>query len=166
MISELISIDDNTIILRTIPIRRFAKNILTFIIGIGILLPIAFTVIISREDGAVPPGIIFSFLIFWGVSYYMFRMLSWNSSGYESITITQDTITLVPKSKHFTFSSQSIEAKGAMYSIAPYRHRKVNGMEVQTGTLVITSKDTSITSSVELPTEDLNKLLKSFSFSE
>lgn len=160
MDSKLISIDANTIVLRTIPIRRFATIILTTIIGIGILLPIAFTVIIAREDGMVPPGILISYLIFWGVSFYMARMLSWNSSGYETIARTHDSITLLPKSKHFSFSAQTLGAKNVIYSIEPYRLRKVNGTGMQTGTLVITSNDTTITSSVELPMEDLEQLLK------
>lgn len=160
--AEVSVINSNKVILKVTPVAKTARIILSVLIIIGFILPIVVVAFVAGIGEEIKATVLISFVLFWGAGFFLFRMLSWNTSGQETLTIKQDSATLTSKSNRFSFNDKAIKADNIVFSAMPSRIRWIDGQEVQTGKLMIVNLDDmsqSVTSDVELPMSELKSLL-------
>ena len=162
IMKEFCSINSNVVSMNVVPIKKAVAIIFTAIIITGVITPILALTLFVTNNYEVKPTIIISFGIFWGVSFYMIRILSWNLSGQEKLTLGKGKTTLAAKSNHFTFNKKIISSEKVVFSAISARQRKINGKEVPTSKLVIRNLDNlddKVISDIEIPNDELNQLI-------
>lgn len=87
------------------------RAILTIVLSICGLIPIIATYFMFSIGNGPHIGIIFSYLLFWGLGFYMFRVVLWNSFGKEIIILNLDSIIYNADYKYFKDGFNEIKAK-------------------------------------------------------
>lgn len=155
-----IGIGKDTITLSVIPPNKFATAVLWGLLLTGVFVPVITTVVIVIFIGGLKPTIVFFYLIFWAVSAYFFRLISWNKSGKEVITKVGDEYHIDCKSNHIQFSNQTIGATNSTFYVVPTRSKVLSGTEALMGKLAIENPEKEIFLNVELPTDALENLVR------
>lgn len=101
--------DSEKIIIKSSKSSLFVRITLLFLILVSLIIPIISTIIIFVVFGEFHFGNIFSFLIFWGIGFYLTRIFLWNTFGSEILTLKHDKIKYVADYKFFKDSNMEIE---------------------------------------------------------
>lgn len=86
-------------------------TILTFVLIVSGLIPIAVTIFVLSIGNGLHFGLVISYLLFWGGGYYLLRLVLWNTYGQEILTLENEKIHYVADCKYFKDGRQEIEPK-------------------------------------------------------
>lgn len=68
------------------------RIVLSVVLLIMVLIPLLATYIVLTVGDGFHIGLAFSFLLFWGLGFYMLRIILWNSVGREILLLGDDNI--------------------------------------------------------------------------
>lgn len=88
----------------TLSIRKspiFIRAVLSFVLVILFLFPLVVTFLVLVFGDGPHVGIAFSYLFFWGIGFYVLRIILWNSFGREILELSPDKISYVADYKYF-----------------------------------------------------------------
>lgn len=94
-----------------------AIGFLGFFAAIAFVMPFVVLVFILSSGGGINFGFLLSSLIFFAVGYYLFRMVSWNSSGSEVVTVFEDEVVYQAKTKWLTLEKHKLKLIGCIVVI-------------------------------------------------
>jgi hypothetical protein len=92
-------------------------TVLTILLIMFTLIPLISTGFMLSSGEGIGPGIFIFFVIFWGIAFYLLRVVLWNSFGKEVITLFEDKISYHADFKFFTDSKQEINKEGLIVEI-------------------------------------------------
>lgn len=131
------------------------RLVLSVVLAIMILIPLwASYLVLSAGDG-LHIGLVFSFLFFWGLGFYMLRILLWNSVGREILILGNEKIEYIADYGFFKDGRKEIETNQLATEII-YEDDSNNTV----GRLRLTSNNESIESVVKIRFAELKELQK------
>lgn len=86
----------------------FIRIILTFVISICGLIPILVTMYMMIIGDGLHFGLALSIIIFWGLGFYLLRILLWNTYGKEILNLDQNKIQYLADYKLFIDGRQEL----------------------------------------------------------
>ncbi|NCP85604.1 MAG: hypothetical protein GW823_12125 [Bacteroidetes bacterium] len=98
------------------------KIILAIFLVICILMPIGATIFSFGESG-LHIGIVFSFILFWGIGFYLLRVILWNTFGQETLLLNTKKILYLADYKYFKDGKREIGIKNLTIKII-YENQK------------------------------------------
>lgn len=98
-----------TISVKKAPI--FIRVVLTLILAILILIPLAVTFFMLTYGDGPHIGIAIIYLLCWGSGFYLLRVTLWNSAGREILTLHPDKISYIADYRFFKDGRQEINIK-------------------------------------------------------
>ncbi len=93
------------------------RIILIVILLISLIIPITGTVALVISGIGFNIGILFSYVIFWGIGIFLFRILLWNSYGKEILTLNMNKINYIADYKYFKDGKQELDLTGLTIEI-------------------------------------------------
>jgi hypothetical protein len=120
---------------------------------ICLLIPIAATFLLMAEKKGPHIGIFVSFLLFWGIGFYLLRIILWNTFGREIITLGDDKIFYEADYLFFKDSKTSISTK-ALEVVAA----EVEDGKSALGVLIFSNENVNITTSLKAPLNEMSKI--------
>ncbi len=132
--------------------------VLSLIILIGLLAPIVATYFALKNGVQIKPTIIFSYIIFWGISLYVFKILSWNYSGKEYYEFNRNEIRYLAITNFMKLKDQKIIFDKPLATIYPSGSRRIKNEEISFGRLIIKDSKNKIESELKIPTKILQKI--------
>ncbi|PWD97476.1 hypothetical protein [Marinilabilia rubra] len=114
----------------------FIRIFLILIMSILILIPI--TVIALTYGNGPHIGILVSFIICWGVGFYLLKIVLWNTIGQEILTVNREKISYIADFGFFKDGRKEIEIDNLETEIIYTDHNK------QFGRLILKNKSTYI----------------------
>jgi hypothetical protein len=106
------------------------RLVLIFILIICAIIPIATSIFIIENEIESKFGLVFSFILFWGIGYYLIRLILWNTYGQEILTLSNNRISYLADYKYFKDGKQEIEISNLICEII-----YVNQTDKKTGRL-------------------------------
>ncbi len=134
----------------------FVISILSLFLLIGLIIPILVTFLNHQNSERFSYGIVISAILFWGVSYYLFKLLSWNFNGYEEFSFINDKIEYRAKTKFINLKKFNLNRNTAQFSILKTEMVKNNET---LGNLVIFDGKNEVKSNIKIPLNDLDNLI-------
>jgi hypothetical protein len=89
----------------------FIRIVLTLILSILIFIPLAVTFFVLNNEDVPRIGIAFSFILCWGIGFYLLRVTLWNSIGREILTLDPEKISYIADYRLFKDGRQEIKTK-------------------------------------------------------
>ncbi len=86
----------------------FIRIVLTLMLTISALFPLAATFFVLIYGDGPHIGIAFSFALCWGIGFYLLRITLWNSVGREILTLSPTMITYIADYRLFKDGRQEI----------------------------------------------------------
>ena len=133
----------------------FIRVVLTLILSILILIPLAVTFFVLTFGDGPHIGIAISYIICWGLGFYLLRVILWNSVGREILTLDPEKITYLADYKLFKDGRQEITTKDLETEII-YEDEPNQPF----GRLRLKSKSTSIETVLQTTIAELEELKK------
>mgnify|MGYP006902921598 CR=1 FL=1 len=131
------------------------RLILSVVLAIMILIPLwASYLVLSTGDG-LHIGLAFSFIFFWGLGFYMLKIILWNSVGREILILGNEKIEYIADYGLFKDGRKEIETNQLATEII-YEDDSNNTL----GRLRLTSNNESIESVVKIRFAELKELQK------
>ena len=127
--------------------------ILTFVLVISGLIPIAATIFVLSIGIGLHFGLVISYLLFWGGGYYLLRIVLWNTYGQEILTLDNEKIYYVADYKYFKDGRQEIESKNLTTEII-YEDEPNKPV----GRLRLMNKNTTIETVLQSNLKELDKI--------
>lgn len=103
-----IQITDNQITILSSRTPLFIRTVLTFIISICGLIPILVAIYMMTIGDGLHFGLAISIIIFWGLGFYLLRILLWNTYGKEILNLDQNKIQYLADYKLFKDGRQEL----------------------------------------------------------
>ena len=149
-----IKINDSQVSISARKAPVFIRLILTLILSVLILIPIAVTFYYLVYQDGPHIGIAMSFILCWGVGFYLLRITLWNWAGQEILTLNQENISYNADYRFFKDGRKEIVLKDLETEII-YEDES----NKQLGRLRLKNKSTSIESVLQVRISEL-KVLK------
>ncbi|MBQ0769450.1 MAG: hypothetical protein KBT58_09170 [Bizionia sp.] len=111
MKNKQFNIDDNQLIISTRKSPIFIRIVLTTFLVLIASIPIAVTIFVLKSGEGPFIGIVFSFLLCWGIGFYLLKLTLWNSVGREILSMETDKISYVADYRLFKDGRKEIEIK-------------------------------------------------------
>lgn len=106
-----IEINGSQLTISTKKAPLFIRIVLTLILFILTLIPLAVTFFVLTYGDGPHIGIAFSYLLCWGVGFYLLRVTLWNSVGREILTLDPEKISYIADYRLFKYGRQEIPIK-------------------------------------------------------
>lgn len=87
------------------------RIVLSLILSILIIIPLAVTFFVLTYGDGPYIGVAFSYLLCWGVGFYLLRVTLWNSVGREILTLDPEKISYIADYRLFKDGRQEIPTK-------------------------------------------------------
>ena len=126
------------------------RAILNLILAICGLIPILVTYFVLTKGDGPHFGIFISYLIFWGLGFYLLRIALWNTFGKEIITLEQDKISYLADYKYFKDGLKELKIKNLDIQII-YE----DTMDIHVGRLRISNQESEIETVLKSSLTDL-----------
>jgi hypothetical protein len=111
MAQTQVNIDGYRLIITTNKSPLIVRLIFAFLLVVSFLIPlVAIYFAINYVDG-LQFGLIITFLIFWGIGYYILRLFLWNTYGQEILTLNSENVSYVADFKFFKDGYQELDTK-------------------------------------------------------
>lgn len=133
----------------------FIRIVLTLILIILTLIPLAATFFVLTYGDGPHIGIVFSFILFWGVGFYLLRLTLWNSVGREILNLEPKRISYIADYRLFKDGRQEISTTDLETEII-YEDEPNNPL----GRLSLKNKTTSIETVIQTRIAELEELKK------
>ncbi len=150
MKQKQIEIDGLQLTISTKKAPLFIRIVLTLILCILTLIPIAATFFILIYGDGPHIGIAFSFILCWGIGFYLLRVILWNAVGREILILAPEKISYIADYLLFKDARQEIPTKDLGIEII-YEDEPA-------GRLRLKSKSTSIETVLQTPIAELEEL--------
>ncbi|MGJ3235111.1 hypothetical protein [Marivirga sp.] len=112
-----INIDNSRLIIKVDKSPLIIRIILSLILVVSFLIPfIAIFISINYTEG-LQFGIIITFLIFWGIGFYILRVVLWNGYGKEILTLNSEKVSYIADYKLFRDGYQELDTKNLSVNI-------------------------------------------------
>jgi len=111
MKNKQFNIDDNQLIISARKSPIFIRIVLTTFLVLIALIPIAVTIFVLKSGEGPFIGIVFSFLLCWGIGFYLLRLTLWNSVGREILNFNTDRISYIADYRLFKDGQKEIETQ-------------------------------------------------------
>lgn len=95
----------------------FIRIVLTLIMSVLVLIPIALIVFTWLFGEGAIIGIAFSFLFCWGLGFYLLRIILWNSCGREILNLEAEKVSYIADYGLFKDGRQEIPSRGLQTEI-------------------------------------------------
>ena len=79
------------------------------ILFISLIIPIISTIAVATWGLGFNIGIVISYVIFWGIGFFLLRIFLWNSYGKEILTLNKHKIFYIADYKYFKDGSQELD---------------------------------------------------------
>jgi len=148
------NIENNRI---TIYVRKsplFIRIILMIVLFVFIAGPILGLVSMIIERAELKIGIFISFALFWGLGYYVFRILTWNSFGKEHFSFT-DKVSYFSDFKYFKDSFKEIDKNNLSFDFEEIGYKEDNE-----GVLIIKGENEFLKSSIKVKIPELEESIE------
>ena len=132
----------------------FIMITLTLLLSILTLIPIAVTFFVYTYGDGPHIGIAFSFILCWGVGFYLLRVTLWNSVGREILTLNPEKISYIADYKLFRDGRQEITTKDLETEII-YEDKPNKPL----GRLRLKNKTTSIETTIQTTLTEMEELI-------
>lgn len=126
---------------------------LVIVLFICVLIPIAATIFIISEAKGPHIGLAFSFLFFWGIGFYLLRIILWNSYGKEILNFETETFFYEADYRLFRDAKKSISKKSLEVEILE------SPDEDDLGTLLLIGEKENIETVLKLPLLQLEHIV-------
>jgi len=93
---------------------------------ICLMIPIAATFLLMSERKGPHLGIFLSFLFFWGIGFYLLRIILWNTFGREILTLEDDKISYEADYRFFIDGKQNISTENIEVVAIPTQSEATN----------------------------------------
>jgi len=153
-----INFDTNRKNLFTISVNRppkFAQIGLIITIMISLLIPIIVLTLMLINRAELKIGIFVLFGIFGLISFYLFRVWTWNQNGKEVFEIGKENIKYYADYKHFKDGRQQIDKSDIQFEI----NELIDGKE-KYGQLLISNETEKIESCIRVKPNELKELIE------
>ncbi len=128
----------------------FIRIFLILIMSILILIPI--TVIALTYENGPHMGILISFIICWGVGFYLLKIVLWNTIGQEVLTVNPEKISYLADYRFFKDGRKEIEIDDLKTEIICTDYNK------QLGILILKNKTTQIETVIQAKIAKLEEI--------
>ena len=146
-------IKDNQIIIDHTKTPWIIRVILTLILSICALIPLAVTFFVLSQGDGPHISIFISYLIFWGLGFYLVRVVLWNTFGKEIISLDQNRVTYIADYKYFKDGKKELNSHGLQTEII-YE----DTMDIHVGRLRIFNQTEEIETVLQSSLSDLEKM--------
>lgn len=150
-----VNIEGNQLTISARKTPLFIRIVLTGILVILALIPLAVTFFSLTYGDGLHIGIFFSFLIGWGVGFYLLRIILWNSIGQEILILTPESITYIADYRLFKDGQKEILTDDLLTEII-YEDEPNKPL----GRLRLKSKSTTIETVLQTTVAELEELEK------
>lgn len=140
----------------TISVRKsnlFTRIVLSFFLVINAIAPFLILSMMAQDGSRLKLGNFIYFAILWGIAYYFFRLLCWNSYGKEVISFG-NKINYYSDYKYFKDSQTEIDA-----SNTTFHYEEIGYKENNEGVLIIETDTNSIKSVVKVKIPELKEAI-------
>ena len=100
--------------------KKFSLIILILLLIFSIIVPIIGTILLTINNN-FQIGLIFSFVIFWGIGFYWLKLLLWNLYGKEILTLYIDKLCYTADYKLFKGEQKIISNDNLKINIQEYK---------------------------------------------
>lgn len=107
-----VKIDSKQLVISSRKAPVFIRIVLIILLSTLILIPLVVTFFTLTYGNGPHIGIVFSFLLCWGVAFYLLRILLWNSVGREVLILNTNYISYAADYRLFKDNQQEIAVKG------------------------------------------------------
>tara|TARA_R110002020_G_scaffold44135_5_gene127482 strand:+ start:47 stop:532 length:486 start_codon:yes stop_codon:yes gene_type:complete len=119
-------INHNQLLLKGNKSPLLIRATLTVVLLICILIPIAATYFLISERKGPHIGIVLSFFFFWGIGFYLLRIILWNTFGREIIILEKDKILYEADYRFFKDGKQTISTENIEVVAVPTEDKTEN----------------------------------------
>ncbi|SRX76100.1 hypothetical protein AEQU3_03098 [Aequorivita antarctica] len=126
---------------------------LIIVLLICLLIPIAITITLMSERKGPHFGIFLSFIFFWGIGFYMLRIILWNTFGREVLTFEDDKISYEADYRYFRDGKTSISTKDIEVVAVPTIDESA-----KLGILIFTNENQHIDTVLRVPFDKMTEL--------
>ncbi len=126
---------------------------LIFIILICAVIPIIAIIALIAEEKGPHFGIFIIFIFFWGIGFYLLRIILWNTFGKEVLTFENDSLLYEADYRFFKDGKKFISNKFLEISIVPVVEKQISF-----GTFQFSDSEKSIETVLSLPLERMEEL--------
>lgn len=155
MNTRQINIEGNQLTISARKTPLFIRIMLTLFLVIIALIPIAVTIFTLTYGDGPHIGIAFSYLLCWGVGFYLLRIVLWNSVGKEILILNPETVSYVADYKLFKDGRKAIPTRELQTEII-YEDEPNRAL----GRLMLISNLTSIETVLLTTIEELEEVRK------
>ncbi len=93
------------------------RTILFIILMFCVFTPITASIWILSSGKGPHLGLVFSFILFWGIGIYLLRVILWNTYGQELLTLKKEKIAYVADYNYFKDGKRQIGVENLMTKI-------------------------------------------------
>ncbi len=122
---------------------------------IGCLIPIVTIIFSNNQNLDIGPGFIISLIIGFGVSFYLTRIILWNTVGVEKYVISKKSVKQTCDYKWFKDSERMLKGNDILS-----KYVSQNSKPDESGRLTFETTNENIQSVIDLPIENLKDLLR------
>lgn len=155
MNTRQINIEGNQLTISARKTPLFIRIMLTLFLVIIALIPIAVTIFTLTYGDGPHIRIAFSYLLCWGVGFYLLRIVLWNSVGKEILILNPETVSYVADYKLFKDGRKAIPTRELQTEII-YEDEPNRAL----GRLMLISNLTSIETVLLTTIEELEEVRK------
>ena len=148
-----ININDSKLTISAKKPPLLIRIVLALFLLILFLIPLAGTVFSLTYADGLQIGLIFSFILFWGVGFYLLRLILWNSFGQEVLTMNSEKILYFADYRLYKVGRQEIGTKGLVTEII-YDDEPNKSL----GRLILKNKAMMIETVLQAPINELEEL--------
>ena len=148
-----IEINGSQLIISVKKAPDFIRIVLTMILSILILIPLAVTFFFLTFGDGPHIGIALSFILCWGVGFYLLRTTLWNSVGREILTLNPEKISYIADYRLFNDRRQEITTSDLKTEII---HE--GGPDKPAGRLRLRNQSTSIETVLQTSITELEEI--------
>ena len=150
----MIKFDDSQLTISAGKAPLIIRILLALVLLILILLPIAIVIFSLAYGMGLKLGVLLSFILCWGVAFYLLRLILWNSYGQEILILNPDKIIYLADYKLFKDGREEIGTKDLEMEIV------YGGKFGKTlGRLILKSETTLIETVLQVPITELEELI-------
>ena len=147
-----IHIDQNQLVISARKTTLFIRLVLSIILTAISVIPLAVTFVSLTKGKGPHIGIFFSFLLCWGVGFYLLRIILWNWVGKEILTLNSGTITYIADYGLFKDAQKEIATHAIEANIIDE-----NESEIPLGRLLLRNELNTIETVLPAAMEELEK---------
>ena len=149
------NIEENRMIISARKSPLFIRIVLTSFLVLIALIPIAVTFFVLTFGDGPHIGIVFSYVLFWGIGFYLLKLTLWNSVGREILSLENEKISYVADYGLFKDGRKEIETEDLVTEVIQEEHS-----DKPYGRLRLKTKTNSLETILQMTISEIEELRK------